>query len=267
MPKRQLAVVGIILIALTILFTAVTFRQEAQDKSQTQQNKPIQDEATVVQKGQVTDEERAFSKEFDKLYPRREKNKLSNLRKEIKDLGITIGTIGDVVDISDAPRITSAEFLNSLSCDSDTIITGYITSKSSHLAEDETFVYTQYEITVDDVLKNSINSSIKINQNLKITRPGGVIKLDDRTITVRDERYEPLQTKKKYLLFLRSVPSADGYIVSSPNGDFIIEDKSFRKISKVASPDELRNGFSTDLLDNVHKSILIDCKQTSKGGN
>ena len=263
MHKRQLTVIGIVLIAVTILLAVSSFNQEAQTKkTQTQE-----EEATVVQKGQVTEKERAYSKKYDELYPNRIKNKISELRKEIKNLGIVIGTVGDIVELSNAPIITPQEFLNTLSCESDTIVTGYIKSKAAHLSEDETLVYTQYEFTIEDVLKNNSTSSIESNQNIEITRPGGVIKFDNRIITVKDERYEPLQMEKKYLLFLQSIPEANGYTVASPNGDFILENKSFKKISKGLSPDGLVKGESMDLLNNVQQSISTGCQQSPKGGN
>ena len=57
MRKRQLTIVGIVLIAAMILFAITAFRQQAQDKT-----KPQQDEATVVKKGQVTDKERELAR-------------------------------------------------------------------------------------------------------------------------------------------------------------------------------------------------------------
>ncbi len=235
---------------------------------QGQKQESAKDEATVVQKGQTTDDERAYSKQYNDLYPDRDKNKLSERRKEIKDLGIMLGVIADTVDLPDLPPITSAEFLSNLTCSSDSIVIGSVKSKKAHLSEDETYVYTEYDFSVEDVLKNNSVSSIENNGNIKITRPGGVIKLDNRTITVSDERFEPLKPEKKYLLFLKYVPSAKGYMANISDSDFIVEGNSFKKFSEDMSsfdPIELRNGKSDDLLKNVRESILSDCiKNTDK---
>lgn len=74
--------------------------------------------------------------------------------------------------------------------------------------------------------------------------------------------------KKKYLLFLQFVPSANGYIVSDAKGDFLLENNSFKKLSKIASPEEL-NGINDSqmLLNNVRSSILTGCEQKLTGGS
>lgn len=261
--KNRRTMILFTLIIATMLFAFVTFKPQAQDKTQQQD-----EEATVVQRGQVTDEERSYSREYEKLYPNRRKIKLNEVRKEIKDLGIFLGVVGDVIDIPEAPIITAADFLKNLSCEADAVVVGYPVSKKAHLSEDETFVYTQYEFSVEEVIKDNLTSPITVNNSIQITRPGGVIKLDNRKITVKDELYEPLQIRKKYLLFLNFVPVANGYMVTGSEGDFLLENNSFKKLSKGMAPDELKKGDNPNLLlSSIRDSVASDCKPTTKGGN
>lgn len=254
MTNKKLTIISVSLLSLFLIATFATLRQEAQEKHQ-------QDEPTMVKRGQITDQQRAYSKEYEKMYPDRRKIKLGEVRKEIKDLGIGLGVVGDIIDIPEAQVITPSELLKSLSCKSDAVVIGYPTTRTARLSEDETFIYTEYQFSVEEVIKNNSASPIAVNSDIQITRPGGVIKLDNRKITAIDELYEPLQTKKKYLLFLKFVPTAKGYMVADSEGDFLLEGNSFRKLSKKMVPDELRKGDNSSLLlGNVRNSVVTDCK-------
>lgn len=269
MPIRQPIVIGIILIATLVLFAVTSFRQEAQSSKAQRQ----QEDATVVQRGQVTAKEREYSKEYKNLYPDHNGRKLSEIsemgkrRGNTQEAGVSIG-VPTVPTIGNSPLINASNFLKDLSCKADAIVLGSVKSKSAHLTEDETFVYTEYEFSVEDVLKNNSLSPVEINNNVQVTRPGGLIKLDNQMIRVEDKSYEPLQIKKRYLLFLRFVPSANGYIVSDVKGDFLLENDSVKKLSKFVLPDELEsNKDSQMLLSNVRSSVLTRCEQKLAGGN
>jgi hypothetical protein len=101
-----------------------------------------------------------------------------------------------------------------------------------------------------------------------VTRPGGRISLDGQVIRAEDMSYEALQANKDYLLFLRFVPEANGYIVSSPEGDFLLEQRSTRTLSKTALPDGLADIDSQSLLNEIRKSLLVGCgKNTIRGAD
>lgn len=265
MQKRQLTIVGIVLIAVTILFAITTYRQQAQDKSQ-----PQQDEATVVKKGQVTDKEREHSKEYKKLYSYRNGRKLTEPRIPrggTEDFSVFID-IPHTAQLTKMPSITASEFLRDLSCNADAIVVGSVKSKVAHLFEDETFVYTEYEFLVQDILKNNSASPIKAYNHIEVTRPGGIIKLDNRRIKVEDFSYAPLQKNKEYLLFIRYVPSTNDYVVASPKGDFLLENNSFKALGRRSLPEDLRSGDNyQSLLKDVRSSVSAGCNQNSLGGN
>jgi hypothetical protein len=265
MHKRQAAVIITIIVAAISLFTITSFRQEAQS------NKPQEDEATIIQKGEVTDEEREYSKEYKKLYSYRKGRKLSEVGESSKNAGNTkeirvIIGVPDTVTVGDEQVPTISNFLKNLSCEADVIVIGSIKKATAHLTDDETFVYTKYEFSVQEVLKNNPIANIEINSNIQITRPGGLIKLNNQIIRAEDLSYETLQKNKEYLLFLRFVPSVKGYVVSSPKGDFILDNKSFKKLTKLESPEELANKNSQSLVNDIHNSILSGCNNNLTKG-
>lgn len=266
MQKRQLTVIGIVLITVTILFAISSFHQEAQTKKPQTQD----EEATVVQRGEVTKKERDYSKEYKKLYPD-QTEKLVESIETARSQGIE-GEVTKTLGIPSIPSFgespTAMDFLRNLSCKADAVVLGSVKSKASHLTEDETWVYTEYDFLVKSIVKDNSNLPIEINNTIEITRPGGLIKFDDRVVRVKDRLYDQLEKNKEYLLFLKFVPTTKGYRVSSAYGDFVLEDNSLTSLSKIGVPEELRNTSDYQIiLDKVRDSVSKGCIQRLNGGN
>lgn len=248
-------------IAIGVFFAVPSTQGQKEQQEQ-------KDEATVVQKGQVTEKEREYSKEFRKLYSySKDLKRLTDLPGneatglKTKELVSYVGE-HETFYLPNEPLITSTEFLVNLSCSADAVVVGNVRNKSSHLSDDEKFIYTEYEISVQNILKNNSASPIEVGNNIELARPGGIIKLNNRQIRIEDLSYAPLQKDKQYLLFLKFVPSIDGYIAASPEGDFVLENNSFKTLSKRELPKELLSGESRQtLLNDVRNSISAGCKQ------
>lgn len=220
------------------------------------------EEATDIQRGQVTETEREYSKEYKKLYIYFKSGKLSELRGGNQDVGASLG-LPNIPANPYAPAISTSEFLRNLSCKADAIVVGSVESKAAHLAEDETFIYTEYTFSVREIVKDNANAPIKVSKSIEITRPGGVIRLNNRRITFEDQSYQPLQKNKDYILFLRFLPSANGYVVASNEGDFMLENNSFKKLSKLSLPGVPDNNNSQDLLNALQKAVSEGCGKNS----
>lgn len=263
MQKHSLKIIGIVLFVLIVLLTVTSFRQEAQSNKLQQ----LKEEATVVRRGQgVTQEEYEYSKEYKKLYNyRRDGEKLTEI-KEPEGIIINIGS-GSKPRSSSERVLTANQFLEKLSCEADAVVVGTVNNSKSHLSADETFIYTSYDFEVKRIIKDSSQSPIETNGTIAVTRPGGSIRIDERVIKFHDASYELLKKNKEYLLFLKFVPTANGYIVSSIEGDFTLEDNNFKSISKRGVVKELRNGIdSKKLLDMVESVTSSNCSQYLLGG-
>jgi|SRR5918911_2811812 hypothetical protein len=125
---------------------------------------------------------------------------------------------GDItVEVSSPGKIYPSEpvslppFLNALACDADAIIIGIPKSGSSQFTENGSFIFTDYEVTVEQVLKDNIDSTIRAADSLIITRPGGSIQINGRTIRGNLEAFKPFNMNERYLLFLRFIPTTAAY--------------------------------------------------------
>ena len=262
--------IGVILSFMTLI-TIFAFRQEAQTNNPNQVNQQDQDDQpTIVRRGQVTGKEREISKEYKKLYSFRRGRKFTEKIEEIQQrLGKTTEGFGEYVGgyegfyLPNAPILTPLQFLANLSCKSDAIVIGTIKSKTAHMTDDETFIYTEYDLVIKEVLKNNSADPLDLNKNIQITRSGGLIELDGKRIRITDRSSEPLQKNKDYLLFLKFVPSANQYMASSPEGDFIYENNAFRTISKHPTPKELENNDPNKLVSAIRDAVSAGCNQGS----
>jgi hypothetical protein len=272
MTNKKLTIISVSLLSLFLVGAFATFKQQAQDKTSVQN-----EEATLVQTGQVTEKGREYSKLYKKKYSYRNGYKLSELSAAAKregngqEIGVAIGeplipTVG--TSFPAKGNDTSKQFLGKISCKADAVVLGTVVSKTAHLTEDETFVYTEYEFLIKEVLKNNPASVINDNSRIQFTRPGGLIKLDNQLIRVEDRSYAPLQNKKDYLLFLKFIPKANGYMVSDVNGDFVLENKSFKQLRKTIFSEELENiSDSQVFLGNIKNVVSAGCSEQIKAVN
>ena len=211
---------------------------------ETRGQKQMDEEPTPVKKGQSTVEEIEYGKEYQKLY-----GGIFVIMKEKLSEPAASGTIRNSTNYEEAPYFfgnepeDAAQFLSKQACKADAIVIGTAKTKTAHLTEDETFVYTKYEFGVKEVLKDNSSYPISPNDVIAVTRPGGSVKLDGQTIRVNDENVKPLELKMGYLLFLRYIPTVNGYIYSDADADFAIEGSTARSMSRPGgAPPDLRNG-------------------------
>ncbi len=239
----------------------MSFRQEAQSSKPQQQH----EEATIVQKGKVTNEEREYSKEYKKIYGNGDGKKLTEIR-EPGGIGIFIGP-GSAPRSKSETVITANQFLERLSCQSDAVVVGMVKNKMSHLSDDETFVYTRYDFAVKRIIKDNSDSLIENSRTIAVTRPGGFIKIDEQVIKFDDASYKPLESNKDYLLFLKFVPTVNGYVVATPEGDFVLERNTFKRLSTGGLLNDLKNDTDSEiLLSMVQNAITANCSQYLSGG-
>lgn len=255
MTNKKLTIISVSLLSLFLVDTFATFRQQAQDKSSVQKDEP-----TLVKKGQVTEKEKAYSREFEKEYDRSDEPKLTEID-EPGGLGIVIGEPTYPSSPYDVP-ITSKRFLGKLACQADAVVVGVVKDKTSHLTENEKFIFTSYILEVKTTIKDNAKSPIELGASLEVTRPGGFIKIGEQLVKLDDRSFKPLETGKEYLLYLRFVSSAKGYKVFDFQSDFALENGVAKSLSSQLKQPELKNGAkSKDILELAKTAALTDCSE------
>lgn len=257
----------VLLVLIISVFTFVLTRDTTQ--SQKVEAQESDDEPTVVTRGNLSKKDKDYSKEYKKLYSD-QNQKIGEAIKYAKQRNakeVTAKSLGIPLIPTVGMPLTSTEVLRNLSCKADAVVLGSVKGKAAHLTEDETWIYTEYEFLVDEVVKNNNDSPIESNSSIEITRPGGVIKLDNTVVRVNDRMYDQLKKNKTYLLFLKYLPSTQGYLVSDAKGDFILQGNRLQSLSKIGIHKDLDNVDNYKvLLNDIRGLSLESCSQETNGG-
>lgn len=240
------------LILSIMSFALFALKQDAQDSGQTQ------DDVTVIQSGkEKTDKEKGYDKAYRKSKLTKRSGKLSQARPGDFDVVLNAS-----VQPPGIPR-TKAQVIEEWVCSADIVLIGRAGNKTVHLNEEESLVYSEYEISVQDIIKSNPNIPIQVNNLIQITRPGGNIRLDGRLIRFMDGLHSPLQNGKSYLLFLKYVPEVNGYIPTDAAFDYLLdENKATPTIRSSMKGGEVDSEDAVSLLDIVRATVTTSrCEQ------
>jgi len=210
---KNIVLIVFAVIALAGATTVARFQGTTQKNVRGQ----IQEEATVITEGQMTEKKRQHSKLFKHVGP-----KLSDIAAKQKGDVEVEEEVGDVIRLPE-PAQRPPVFQSAL-CNADVVVIGTLVDKSSQLTDEGNFIFTDYEITVEEVIKNNVTAPIAVRNNITATRDGGVVQLNDRIFRAKRADFDPLLPGQRYLLFLRSVPSTDSYLMYG-NGVFQLKDR------------------------------------------
>jgi hypothetical protein len=132
----------------------------------------------------------------------------------------------------------------------DAIVIGEIKGKvASQLTEDEEFLFSEYDVVVEDVIKDNANASIILNSVINVIRPGGKVKVNEKVITAVVYSFKPFLEGDQYLLFLKYIPETQSYQAFT-NGSFLIAGDVI-KTPKAGIRERLKQSFLTEVRDAV----------------
>lgn len=185
--------------------TAFAYHNQPQQDS----NLSTKEEATQIKEGVLSEKQKAHSKLYKKYTLGR-----GNLFEDVKKRGDIKIVVKDESNPSSVENIT---------CAADAIVIGVIQNKASQVTEEKNFIFTDYDVIVEDVLKASSGSSTNPFTTITISHPGGVVGINGDTVTAIQEAFKSFKVGKKYLLFLQHLPLTNSYQVVSSNGSFLIK--------------------------------------------
>jgi hypothetical protein len=203
MGKRRLALFVVLVGVIGVVFWLAA-KQEAQ-------RAPQNDTPTDVKRGELNDRQRAHSE----LYKgrRRDADKLGD-NTEGRDIRIRMGPefYGSG---GTGPQLSRAEYIRSKTCSADAIVLATAISKESQLTPDEKFIFTDYQFSVAQVVKDDKAAPIDADEGIVVTQGGGKVRLDGQVIELVDDSQQGIVLEDKYLLFLKRVPTTGAYEIIS----------------------------------------------------
>ncbi len=235
-------------------------RLVSKDDLRQQQTERARADATLIQDG-VTDPRQ---KEHAKRY------KGYKSGKKLRDLTTTVGDVmlrREVGTQGGDPNETPFNFqtfLQEMAGDADAVVLCTVKNKSSQLTEDEDYVFTDYDATVVEVLKDNAAAPIQTHNKIVVTRPGGTILLNGRIVEALDESFQPLRKKNQYLLFLRFIPATGSYEALNSKASFQLGDNKINKLTKENFSFE--DADVASFINEVRAAVAVAPSGKKKGG-
>jgi len=205
MKIHRFIVVCVILIVSAILFITFSFRQDAQDNAVIQK-----EDATPIQIGVMTERQREHSRLYDGF----------GMRKSIIDLLKTSNPETPLIIVrgpeeSGGSGLTQplalSEFIEKITCSADMVATGQIVDKESQITSGRNFLFSDYTVLIESVLKSRLTAESIIGSKATITQPGGKVLLNGRVVIAIDKSSGKLIVGRKYLFFLKSVSNTGAF--------------------------------------------------------
>lgn len=252
--KKGITVIVFVVVVVAGATAAAIF----QGQSQKGADREVQERATVIQEGQMTDKQREHSKRY----------KGFGNGKKLKDLAVEVpggvkvkrNTPLPVGELGPSPNFS--EFLKGLTCNADAVVIGVVKDKSSQLTEDGEFVFTDYELSIEDVLKDNEFAHLVPNISLTLTQPGGKVQLGGHIIEAEDASFKSLVIGERYALFLKFIPSTGAYASLNSTSTYELHDNKIKVQTEEAIRSELNNEKASTLIENVRTVATGGC--TSK---
>jgi hypothetical protein len=198
-----------------------------------------QERADKVQEGQMTEKQKQHSKLF-----KHSGAKLRDLAaRQDGDVEVEEG-LGLIMRMpATGPQ---RPVFHSAVCNADAVVIGVSSDKSSQLTDEGNFVFTDYQITVGEIIKDNSVAPISTGGVITGTRDGGTIELDNRIFRAKRQDFDPPIVGQRYLLFLRFIPATGAYLMYG-NGTFQLEGQRVLALGPAAR-DELAKDSSNDSL-------------------
>ena len=152
------------------------------------------------------------------------------------------------------------ELLQPTACKADAIVIGTVASKTSLLTEDEEYIFTDYDVNVEEVLKHRQVPPIQIHDHITVTRPGGEIQIDGKKVVAVDESFQPLEANKRYLLLLELIPLTGAYRAVNDSSSFLLQGDRVINLSTSIREGLLENESPQLFADIIRQAVTTGCE-------
>lgn len=103
-------------------------------------------------------------------------------------------------------------------CRAGLVVLGRAGSGTSHLTPQQYFLYTDWGFSVEQVFKDNAKAPVQAGTSIVVVRPGGVLKIGNRTVYAIEQNFRDFHPGEEYLLFLEFIPETGAYRVAAEDG-------------------------------------------------
>lgn len=194
-------------------------------------------DATPVKLGVLTEKQKLHSKLFAGYQQRRGDASISELATRAKGKGKFLQIIAFVgLEPVLKESVTPEKYFGDLTQASDAVIRGSVIKKTSQVTEDDGFIFTDYEVVINEIIKNNATAPIDKGTTITITRPGGNVLIEDLVVEAIDRSSELLPHDHDVVLFLQFITETGAYKSTQDTGSFEIDGLTLRPLTQSHFP-------------------------------
>jgi hypothetical protein len=147
---------------------------------------------------------------------------------------------GDAVQDPDAVEPNLTNYFSELASRYDVIAIVKPKFCLSSLTLSGGLIFTEYDMSVEEVIKDNPAAKIDSAKGITVIRRGGAVEINGRRFIQVEERFFPFQLGRRYLLFLKHLPSTGAY-VAEYDGSFWLQDKKVISLGSTVHPSKLKD--------------------------
>jgi hypothetical protein len=117
-----------------------------------------------------------------------------------------------------------------LSCGADLIVIGNIVGKQAYFNKDETYIYTEYKLQIEDTWKANGSKTLNASDQIEFTAPGGVVGINGSVYEVQHPLINQFTLSNKYIVFLKYDKDSDDYYLFDGKGAYAVYDTSVLRL-------------------------------------
>jgi hypothetical protein len=188
--------------------------------------------ATPVQVGVLTERQRMHSKLFSDF---RQGETINDLVAAYRGQRVVFRISIDVNTPRLSPESEPLEnFLRKLEQQSDAVIVGSVTDKVSQVTEDGRFIFTDYGVTVREVLKGEASLELGVGKTINVTCPGGKVLIANAIVKSGGNSIPSLPLNSHdVLLFLKALAQDGDFKLARYDASFELGDASVTALAGV----------------------------------
>jgi len=230
MSKRFL--IGFIVGLALMVVVGVGASQQKQKSVEEAEFQAELEGATPVQVGVLTERQRMHSKLFTDF---RQGENISDLVARYGGQRIVFRISIDVNTPRLSPESEPLEnFLRKLEQQSDAVIVGSVTDKVSQITEDGRFIFTDYDVTVKEVLKGEASLELSAGTIINVTCPGGKVLVGKAIVKTSGNSMASLPlNNSEVLLFVKALLQKGDFRLARYDASFELGDASVTALAGV----------------------------------
>jgi hypothetical protein len=245
-PRKLIPLLAMVAASVLVIAVHSNSRPQQEQKSTT----PGTDRPTaLVEKNERNRMESTAYTDDARLKDRGDAGKMtSEARRLNRDVTFLIEdsfTVVPMVPVPPAPSLLKESVL---------AIRGFVEGKQSFLTDNETAIFTEYQVKVSEVFKS--DGGIRAGDTVFVTRPGGSVIYEGHILRDLHSRYAPLEANTDCLFFLKKGSAPGAYSLHQA-----ISIHGEELATHVASPSGLGSTTLTEALAEVRAAAGGGSKQ------